>query len=88
MNNREIIEEYYPESELLFADGFDAAIIGVCSVAARVVYSKSKIIEILMVDMSYDEAIEYFDFNIAGAYVGISTPIYVDDEMFLLYLEG
>jgi hypothetical protein len=27
--------------------------------------------------MEYDEALEYFDFNIAGAYVGEQTPIFI-----------
>lgn len=31
--------------------------------------------------MSYEEAIEYFDYNVSGAYVGEKTPIWVDDEM-------
>ena len=27
--------------------------------------------------MEYDEALEYFDFNIAGSYVGEQTPIFI-----------
>ena len=30
--------------------------------------------------MSYDEAMEYFDFNVQGAWVGENTPIFLDDE--------
>ena len=30
--------------------------------------------------MSYEEAVEYFDFNVEGAYMGEKTPIWVDDE--------
>jgi len=27
--------------------------------------------------MSYEEAIEYFDFNVTGAYVGEHTPMFI-----------
>jgi len=63
---------------LLFADGFDEAIIGVEERAGVVAYDIDKIIEILSRDMTEDEAIEYFDFNIIGAYVGERTPIYIN----------
>jgi hypothetical protein len=29
--------------------------------------------------MSVEEAIEYFDFNVRGAYVGDKTPIWCED---------
>jgi hypothetical protein len=44
-----------------------------------VIYSKQKIITQLMGDMSGEEAMEYFDFNIAGAYMGDSTPLFMED---------
>tara|TARA_R110000822_G_scaffold82279_1_gene194736 strand:- start:47 stop:313 length:267 start_codon:yes stop_codon:yes gene_type:complete len=70
--------------DLLTADGFDEAIIGVgsrCGQPDIVVYSRDKAIEILMRDgMSYDEAVEYFEFNVAGAWVGEETPIWVYSE--------
>jgi hypothetical protein len=28
--------------------------------------------------MNYDEADEYFDFNVAGAYVGPTTPAFIE----------
>ena len=31
--------------------------------------------------MDYDDAIEYFDYNIAGAYVGENTPIIFEDDV-------
>jgi hypothetical protein len=51
----------------------------------RIVYCGHKIIQKLMADkMSLDEAFEYLDFNIAGAYLGPNTPIivwaYVDPD--------
>jgi hypothetical protein len=62
---------------LLFADGFDEAIIGVEERAGVVAYDIDKIIEILMREMTEDEAVEYFEFNILGAYVGEKTPVYI-----------
>jgi len=65
----------------MFADGFDDAIIGVTEVSDgyRVCYDIGRILELLITDHDMDEvgAIEYFDFNIAGAYVGPLTPIFV-----------
>jgi hypothetical protein len=68
----------------LLADGFEQALIGfgyqfTYPVA---VYSRKRCMDILVNrdEMSYEEATEYFDFNVAGAYVGESTPIFLDDE--------
>lgn len=69
---------------LTFADGFDSAILGVhdnFTPKPRVIYSRSKCISILIDrdGMSYEDAAEFFDFNISGAYVGEDTPIWCDD---------
>ena len=75
----------------LLADGFEDALIGYgyqfnYPIA---VYSRKGCIDILMNDgiMDYEEATEYFDFNVAGAYVGESTPVFLDDEYDLNELE-
>ena len=45
---------------------------------ARVVaYDTTKLVEVLSRTMSVDEAYEYFEFNILGAYVGERTPMFV-----------
>ena len=45
------------------------------------VYSHSRCIEILMREgMTEEEALEYFDYNVQGAWVGEGTPIFVYDE--------
>ena len=65
-------------NELLFADGFDEAIIGIArqfSSQEFVAYDRAKCIEILMRDMTEDEAEEYFEFNVIGAWVGPGTPV-------------
>jgi hypothetical protein len=65
---------------LLFADGFDEAIIGVAErigMEPVVAYDTNKIIEILAREMTEDEAVEFFEFNILGAYMGKRTPIFI-----------
>ncbi len=80
---RKDIEDLYGDDEpdILFADGYDKAIAGVVwdGERTRVVYETEEILKILMEDgMSYDEASEYFDFNVAGAYMGVYTPLYLE----------
>lgn len=75
---QEILEKF-PDEEFLKADGFDNAIIGVDLYSMRLVYSVSKCVNVLMNDMSEDEAIEYFYYNVSGAYMGEKTPIWCED---------
>ena len=75
----EQILESYPEENFTTADGFDSAIIGVEENSMRVIYSVSKILNILEEEMSSEEALEYYYYNIEGAYVGEKTPIYCND---------
>jgi hypothetical protein len=79
-----IIEAYgdHTDEGILFADGLDDAIIGICPVSLRVVYSRTAVIEVLMEDMSEDEAIDYAEYNTFNAYVGEQTPIWVDDLIY------
>jgi len=83
MMNRKDIEDLYSddEPEMLFADGYDGAIEGVVwdGKRTRVVYRMESILEILMDQgMTYDEASEYFDFNVAGSHMGVYTPLYLE----------
>ena len=76
------IMEWFPEEEILLADGFDKAIIGVSNNDMRVIYSKSLCIDILMSQgMDEEEALEYFEYNVSGAYVGEKTPIWCLDDI-------
>ena len=68
--------ENYGDDETLIADGFNDCIIGVDS-HQRVVYDQEKIIDSLAKDMTREEAIEFFYFNIEGAHVGDHTPLYM-----------
>lgn len=77
------IVETFPDEEILKADGFDKAVIGIELDTMRLIYSKLKCIEVIMLtsDLSYDEAIEFLDFNVFGSYVGELTPIWCDDTL-------
>lgn len=76
------IIENYPEESFLKADGFDKAILGVDEKTMRLVYSVAKCIKVLMHKdkMTDIDAIEYFEFNVRGSYVGEQTPIWCDDN--------
>ena len=73
---------------MLKIDGFDEAIIGSACIwrdSSRIdvlVYDAEGIRTILMIrdGMDMDEAREYIEFNIEGAYMGIDTPILVWPE--------
>ena len=89
MSIREWVADY--NEEALLADGFDNAIIGMCEQfgqAPVVAYDRDMCIEILIVEFAQDidneddedlstTAIEYFDFNVAGSYVGENTPVFL-----------
>jgi hypothetical protein len=83
MDIREELCECYGD-DLLFADDFDSAIIGVCGGfdSGRVAYSVQKMITICETqwDIPYDEAVEYLEFNTINVYVGENTPIYIYDD--------
>jgi hypothetical protein len=73
--------EIYPDEELLIADGFDEAILGIEENTMRVIYSVSKCLEIIEAEgMPEQEALEHFYFNVQGSYVGEKTPIFCFDE--------
>jgi len=65
----------------LAADGLDDAIIGYGQQFPKeplLIYDYDKCVEIFMAQgMSYEEAIEWMEFNVVGAYVGEGTPIFM-----------
>jgi|TARA_R110000868_G_scaffold94436_1_gene260504 hypothetical protein len=77
-----MLSEEYPD--LLKADGFDEAVIGVVERLGTqaICYDTEKVIEILMRDMSEEDAWEYFQYNIAGAWVGEHTPFFLTRDSF------
>jgi len=91
MNNEKIKEEIAEQNEeALFLDGLDGdkdafneALIGFgerCNMPTVAIYSIDKVIRVLeKTGMSHEEACEWYDYNIVGAYLGENTPIYVYD---------
>jgi hypothetical protein len=80
----EEIEEINPEA--LLCDGFDEAIIGMAeriNLGPVVAYDVDKMIDIMVErdGMTYEEAIEYFDFNILGAWMGENTPVFITTKI-------
>ena len=76
----EIIIENYQDEEILKADGFDNAVIGIDTNSMRLIYSVQKCIEVLREEgMDEIDAVEYFEYNVLGAYVGEKTPIWCND---------
>ena len=68
------------DEDVLYADGFEEAFIGYSwrfSDGPLATYDMDKCIEILMRDMDHDEAVEFFEFNTLGAWVGERTPVFV-----------
>ena len=72
-----MIEEY---TDLMKMNGFDDAIIGVVQRIGlqAICYDTHKVIEILMKDMSEEDAWDYYSYNMLGAYVGESTPVFLE----------
>ena len=64
---------------MIVYDSFDEALLGTVRQFDKtfVVYDYEKVIEILMQDMSREEAEEHFEFNVVGGYVGESTPAFL-----------
>ncbi len=71
------------EPEALKADGFDTAIVGIVQQFNKhmILYSMAKVIAILMDrdGMTETDALEFFEFNIVGAWMGSYTPLFLQD---------
>ena len=71
--------------DLLLMDGFDDCILGVGTRFGSeefVIYDLSKVIaQLESQGMTYDEAVEYHEFNQLGAYVGDHTPAFMSTSL-------
>lgn len=82
---KELQEQIADENpDALFADGLDEALIGParrCGQPTLAAYSVSRALRILVErdGMTYEEALEFFEFNTAGAWVGENTPMWIYD---------
>lgn len=82
MTRQELIDKYnLDEEEVLFMDGFDDCILGVCDMFGRptvVAYDEDAVmVELIDHGMTEEEAQEWFDFNQLGAWVGPYTPVFI-----------
>tara|TARA_X000001382_G_scaffold31666_1_gene20573 strand:- start:1182 stop:1448 length:267 start_codon:yes stop_codon:yes gene_type:complete len=78
----EFIEEHYPDSTFMLADGLDEAFIGVANHEEGypiAVYSIEDCVKVFIKQgMKPDEAFEYYSFNVESAYVGEQTPLFIN----------
>jgi len=81
------IEKEYPALTYpaggLYPTGFEDAIIGVVErfgMEPVILLDKNKVLSILIKrdKMTWEEALEYYDFNIIGAWVGATTPCFAE----------
>jgi hypothetical protein len=78
----DILADLNPEAILW--DGFEGAVIGFgerCGLGPVAVYSWDRMVQILSDEMDEEEAAEYINYNILGAYVGEYTPIIMTLEV-------
>lgn len=74
------LEEYCEGAVML--TGLEDAIVGIVEEfgsGRRILYSKDKIIDILVTrdSMTYEEAEEYYDFNILGLHAGDQNAVFL-----------
>jgi len=76
-----ILEHYADTEDVLFADGLDDAIIGFEPNLWKVVYSRTKVIDIFIErdGMTAEEAEEFAEYNTFAAMVGEKTPLWIED---------
>ena len=81
--NRVEFDKLCEDKGIMLADGLDEALIGVCycfgTEGPLALYDMDKIVEVLQkgeAGMSEDEAQEWLEYNIIGAYMGDKTPVY------------
>jgi len=75
LNISEIVEVFGNDSTLK-VDGYDDCVVGIDG-DGRLVYDRRLMLDKLEKDMSSDDAEEFFEYNIAGSYMGEMTPLYI-----------
>ena len=78
MNVKEKLLSENPNA--IFYDDFDNAIVGIVRRVNQcvVAYDAQKCIEKLSDRMSYDDAVEWFNFHCKNAYMGENTPVFFE----------
>jgi hypothetical protein len=81
MTTRERIADSIEHALFLDPADYDEAIIGLAyrfGMMPVVAYDRTRVIDILARDMSREDAEEFFEFNTIGAWMGESTPVFID----------
>ena len=76
----QMVEDLFDgDQQILTAVGFDEAFvgIGVQFNTPVAVYDYAMCIDILAESMDYEDAVEFFEYNVIGAWVGEQTPIFL-----------
>lgn len=81
--NKRIRKLLARHEDLLLMTGYDDCLAGICyplgATIPVAVYDRAKVIARLITDgMSRDEAEEFHEFNQAGAFVGTTTPLFLE----------
>jgi hypothetical protein len=76
----ENLREWCPQA--LLADGFEAALVGVaqrCGQPTLAVYDYDLAVKVLVErdGMTHEEAVEWMEFNVVGAWMGEHTPVWL-----------
>jgi len=75
------LADIFPDNEILTLEGMDEAIIGIEENNPILIYSKKKILDILCKNMSYEESMDYYDYNITRLNIGKLYVILCDDTL-------
>lgn len=67
------------ENASLLADGLEEGLIGWTYSQGNVIaiYDYDKCIQVLMQDMTEEEAYEWMEYNVVGSYMGEKTPLFI-----------
>ncbi len=75
------LEEYVDEGALLMEprEQYDKCIVGVTYYGDKFVYDANLVIQSLITDqeMTEEEALDWFEYNVIGSYMGDGTPIFI-----------
>lgn len=80
MQISEVLEHTDAEALLLEPrEQYDKCIVGVTYHGDKVVYDANLVIQSLITDqeMSEEEALDWFEYNVIGSYMGDGTPIFL-----------
>lgn len=89
MTIAELIKYYGDDGGLVSMDGYEDCVVGIMERAGQepvLCYDRGKVLDKMVTrdGMTYTEALEYYEFNQLGAWVGDRTPCFLirgdDDE--------